>query len=357
MGNYKKDFIDMDSIYVLADSRYQVKGNNELEADYPIINGNLCKRILLFLNRLSKLKKAPPLECDSRNKLGIYPLTKEGKELKELAALTGELTEARKYYKLHPKIELFERFVVKKDVCGMIQNKRELLLFSWTAFHSTLTSEKTIISVLNFTKGPEKNYRSMGSYINSLFGLYARLLVIRVDLSYKTEDSNGISLEEVIRHRRMLLSNARKDSLAKSWVGYAWRLEYAPKTGYHYHLVVFLDGSKYWSDYMHSEAIRQEWEKITQNKGRVYLCNLNTKQYRFQGIGMVDYHDEIKRGYLRKALAYLTKADKLAKLSLKNNRTFGRGCLKRDKTNRGRKRSKPDRFWDDIMKNNRGGSL
>ncbi|MGU5760648.1 YagK/YfjJ domain-containing protein [Aeromonas hydrophila] len=349
MGSYKRDYIDVDSINALRDDCYYVTDDNVLSASHPAINVEMCKQILVFLNGLSKYKKPPLLEADAKNKFDIYPLTAVGKKLKELSLLAVELTEARKHYKLHPKIELFDQFIIKTEVYMMLQSNRALLYSSWSDFYSKLKSESTIIAVLNFTKGPEKNYRSLCDYVSSLFNTYARLLVLRIDLSYKSEDGKLISLEEVVAHRNALLNNARKDSLAKSWVGYAWRLEFAPKTGYHYHLVVFLDGSKYKSEYTHSENIRQEWKKITEGKGRAYLCNLKTQQYRFIGIGMVDYHDVSKRGYLIKALAYLTKADKIAKLTLKHHRAFGKSCVKKNKTKMGRKRSKFDKFWDDVV--------
>ncbi|MFQ1818931.1 inovirus-type Gp2 protein [Aeromonas veronii] len=187
-----------------------------------------------------------------------------------------------------------------------------------------------------------RNTVSLQRYVNGLFQRYSRLLVLRVDLSYKREHRDSLSLDEIIKHKDALLKNRRKGALAANWVGYACRLEFAPETGYHFHLVVFLNGANFRSDVCHAGFIIEEWKYITGGRGRGFNCNMKAKanEYRFCGIGVVNHHDKEKRQYLHKALAYLTKSDRVAKLKLDGRRTFFKGTLPKKVTARGRPRTK-----------------
>ncbi|MGL6010426.1 MAG: hypothetical protein ACRC0J_02780, partial [Shewanella oncorhynchi] len=166
------------------------------------------------------------------------------------------------------------------------------------------------------------------------------LLVLRVDLYYKTEYLDELTLDDVIKHKEALFKNRRKGALVANWVGYVCRLEFASQTGLHFHLAVFMNGAHFQRDIYYADAIIKEWLRITGNRGRGHNCNQKKAEYLECGIGMVGHADKTKRGYLQKALAYLTKSEPAARLRLKERRTFFKGSVPKCATARGRPRLK-----------------
>ncbi len=112
----------------------------------------------------------------------------------------------------------------------------------------------------SFMRAYNKNRQSLHDYIHQLFESYSRLLVIRLDLSYKTSgvmewlgnpleeskdsDRRSITVDDVIAHREQFIEHLR-EKFGKALKGYVWKLEYGSRKGYHYHTIVFLDGAKY----------------------------------------------------------------------------------------------------------------
>lgn len=351
MGIYTIGNIDLEALAVTNESKLEfiVNDNGDVEKviKHPaVIDTHLCRDILQFLNKLSNSKTVPELFSSEVNRNGFRLLTRQGERLKKLSCDVNELGVAKESYKLHPRLELFYQFAVNNHFYrlmddasidnSLIEKVSGLLL----KLQLRLNSVEQYLNEVNFIKGPEKNYKSLKAHVNTLLDLYARLLVVRVDLAYLKEFKNTLTIDDVLGHRDQLLKKTRKDSLARRWVGYACRLEYAPQTGFHFHLVAFLDGSKYMSDHMAGIMIAEHWKAITGGKGRFYLCNNKANQYQYNGIGMVNYHDTEKVSNLMRAVAYLTKADKLAKLSIGGRRTFSRSIQKAKTNKRGRRRSK-----------------
>lgn len=93
-----------------------------------------------------------------------------------------------------------------------------------------------------------------------------------------------------------------------------------------------IDIGKYWN------------EKITNNKGTIHNCNLNSKKdYGIKdATGMLDHRDAEKRKKLDYALGYLCKDDEKQDIKdIKDNekdRAFVRGTVPKSKSNAGRPR-------------------
>jgi hypothetical protein len=130
--------------------------------------------------------------------------------------------------------------------------------------------------------------------------------------------------------------------LGKHMLGYAWKLEYGPDKGWHYHLLFIFDGSNVREDQTLAMFIGDYWKNvITQCRGSYYNCNAFKDSYKTLGIGMINYHDlELRQG-LYQAAKYLTKPDYYARaIVLGNDRTFARkATLKPKDGNIGRPRS------------------
>ncbi|HHQ4755460.1 TPA: hypothetical protein ACSP2Z_000224 [Aeromonas hydrophila] len=351
MSKYGRNSIDIDAIKMLQESTsaYRVEHDGSIAVEWSHIHGEIMyyAPLLKFISKMEKLVSAPELFCKSPLGTSVS-CTKEGTEFYNSILLATLVHKHQNYYSLHPKLACLCNFVVKHHLFERIKDGvinsgvRATLTLQYRELIAELKSYSLLSKSHAFLKGPKKNAASLRHYVNALFGRYSRLLVMRVDLSYKREFRDSLSIDEIIKHKDALLKNRRKGALAATWVGYACRLEFAPETGFHFHLVAFKNGADFRSDVFHAGLILEEWLRITGDRGRGFNCNMKAKdnEYRFCGIGVVNHDDKEKRQYLHKALAYLTKSDRVAKLKLEKRRTFFRGTLPKKVTARGRPRVK-----------------
>lgn len=176
--------------------------------------------------------------------------------------------------------------------------------------------------------------------IDSLFERYARLNVIRLDLSYQRE--HRPDLKRAKRDFARLMNNRRCNKIFAQVVGIIWRLEYSRRTGLHYHVMLFADGSHIRGDALLGLAIGNYWTRvITHGHGRVFNCNLSKNKYKRLGIGMISHHDAEKRRILvDDVLTYLTQADLLMRPHLpEGTKTFDATRPPLPPSGLGRKRS------------------
>ena len=252
----------------------------------------------------------------------------------------------RKYYPFHtfsPYVEEF--FKVTKDFVskyGPNEIRGPLGPCSADVVMELNTVIKRLRCVINgaefkdelnqHVRSSNKNYKSLVGYIDSLFKLRSRLLVLRVDFGYKKPEvtksaREPVDLYDVKRHREKLFREVKNKLIAGAFVGYCWKLEYGLSKSYHYHCIIFLDGSKVREDISLGRMIGELWcEKITSGKGVYYNCNYKKHSYRSCGIGMVSHDDVEMRCNLLKAASYLTKVEFYIRIALDGvGRCFGRG--------------------------------
>ncbi len=227
-----------------------------------------------------------------------------------------------------------------------------------------------------------KNRKNFTDYLEGLFGVCGRLLVIRLDLSYHEEDvqrqnrvmrrnrvhqvyqisgepvkyidvpaaeapqghDEVLQIGDVMQHRERFIKHLRK-YCKTSLRGYAWKMEYGLLKGYHHHVVILLDGSQVREDVTIGRALGEHWRRvITGDRGLYYNCNAEKSTYRHCAVGMQRHDDpELWLG-LSKVVDYLTKPDLYVRLDLPDNkRTFGKGGLPKSVTQvkRGRPRRRP----------------
>ncbi|MDG2967846.1 inovirus-type Gp2 protein [Pseudomonas extremaustralis] len=195
-------------------------------------------------------------------------------------------------------------------------------------------------------RNTNKNQAGLHGYIDKLFDYYPRLLVVRVDLSYQKASvlasRESISHKEANDHRVKLLNDIRYRLFKECYVGFAWKLEYGLMSSLHYHLLLFLDGSKIRLDVRVAKIVGEHWKTVvTCGRGRYWNCNANKAGYgAFCGLGMISHNDKVLRGNLRKAANYLVKCDYFVRSAIPSGRrTFGKGIPPaRTKSNRGRPR-------------------
>jgi hypothetical protein len=157
-----------------------------------------------------------------------------------------------------------------------------------------------------------RRYRRAELYVDALFkNCSTRLLVLRIDLAYRHELANNITVVEAKKDLEHFLNNRRNNpTLFKGWVGYIRKLEWAPMKGFHFHLIIFFDGYARWKDGYIAEQIGEYWKKITEYRGVYWNCNDSKHEYKRCGIGMIHQADDEKRNILlNDVVDYLTKTE------------------------------------------------
>lgn len=209
-----------------------------------------------------------------------------------------------------------------------------------------MSSEDFKAMIRNHERAVNQNRRSLARFVTAIFRRYAKVLVVRLDLSYlksalRPLDEQNLSCEDVVRHREKLLADLRKMFKGKL-INYVWKLEYGPLRGYHYHAFFFFDGSQCMQDIVIAKTIGEHWASVvTGGSGSYFNCCANKKNYPALGIGMIKYDDWEKISNLKsRSLEYLVKADYYVKsIACTKIRTLGKGAApKPAATNRGRPR-------------------
>lgn len=197
----------------------------------------------------------------------------------------------------------------------------------------------------NHKRNANKCKRGMDTLVDDIFKVYARVLVIRLDVSFAQIEQPFTNPLDVTHERAStdftkLLGDIRYNLYKENFITYVWKLEYGFLKGYHYHVFLFFDGSKVRKDINICQAIGEHWKhKITKGEGSYYNCNACKAVYSklgVYGIGMVDHRDVNKIGKLKeKALAYLVKTDHLVRTVANDKiRTFGKGASPKVAENR-----------------------
>lgn len=270
-----------------------------------------------------------------------------------------KISECFPFHVLNPYVDAFIRRVkkFKLDVASpsvpsktVEQSVRVLNRFVGS-LRKRVRSDGFKNKINNYSRASNKNLKGVLVYIDLLFARYSRLLVVRVDLSYKNKfcdgykTTDGVTSEQARAHREKLLYDLKNKMFSDSMVGYVWKLEYGLSKGYHYHLLVFFDGSQVRKDETLALIIGQYWrDVVTDGKGIYHSCNAKKEDYRRRGfgvgIGMINHDDSELRQNLQKAAAYLIKTDYYIRTAISGNgRTFGKGGKPNPKSDlRGRPR-------------------
>jgi len=199
-------------------------------------------------------------------------------------------------------------------------------------------TEKFQSRLNSYQRSSNKNYKELTKYVDALFKHHARLLVLRVDLSYSKENSRTTQAQAK-QDRKRLFENARSNKLFDDMVGYIWKLEHGPDKGFHYHMMFFYDGSKVREDVTLARRVGEYWsDVVTKGRGLYFNCNANKHAYKTCGVGMINHTDEQLRKWLCRAVIYLTKTDLYMKLQTVG-RGMGKGNRPSQKDSRGRPRA------------------
>ena len=187
-------------------------------------------------------------------------------------------------------------------------------------------------AVKRFRRASNDNFKSATHYLEAMFAVHSRFLVVRVDLAYRkyiNAQQNyyhpAVSIEQFLMHRQKLLESLQRNTIFENLLGYMVKLEHGRENGFHCHCLFMFDGSDVRKDITIGNSIGDFWMRdITQGSGLYHNCNLHPN-YFYNGVGMVNHYDAEKRFGLDIAVKYMTKSDVIARLSLGNARIFTRG--------------------------------
>lgn len=297
---------------------------------------------------LSVLKKILRSETEAFKVTQSGSYNRMGYLLKEaIGALTLLESNLSEYQQLHPTIRLFSSILQTYNLTEFSVTETTTINDVLRRFREEAQSATHKRQLRNFQRAASKNLKGALDYVDHLFERHARLLVVRVDLSWRKDfvKNQTISTAMARQHRQRLFKRVKSHPLFQHCLGYIWKLEYGKYKGFHYHMCFFFDGSKVRGDITLARHIGELWEKeITNGQGLYFNCNAIASTYAQSGIGDIHYTDQTKRAVLQKVIAYITKVDTAVRLSLPQGaRTFGRGeCFLRKKETRGRPRSRKE---------------
>lgn len=182
-----------------------------------------------------------------------------------------------------------------------------------------------------------RNYESAKRYDEALFRKYSRLMVVRIDFGYLQEHAQSMSAEEASKDFEHFLNNQRcKPTLFHALVGHIAKLEWGQDKKYHFHLILYFDGSQVHKDSYLANEIGMYWKGITAGRGIFFNCNACKNKYKRLGIGMISHDDREARNNLLLAIRYITKKEQyLQAIKIgRNSRVFRRGVTPSARTSR-----------------------
>lgn len=196
-----------------------------------------------------------------------------------------------------------------------------------------------------FYRGSRKNNLELLKYLDRLSRVTGRMLICRLDVGYRIVnpafgDERHSQRPEVLREDRRRLLTFVKKKMGSNFIGFAWKLEYGMKKGFHYHLILVFNGRNLNGDIPIVRMIGEYWAReVTGGGGTYYNCNAFKQSYKSCGIGQYSrtVNPEMWTGIVLMC-AYLTKADELVRLRTEGHmRTFGKGKMPKLVSKRGRK--------------------
>lgn len=178
-------------------------------------------------------------------------------------------------------------------------------------------------------RASERNLREYCHYFRALMERYSKLLVLRVDFGYSKESCQQVTFEQVQADLKRYLDRARsRKGMFKDCVGYVRKIEHSEGKGLHVHCIFFLNGAKTGDAIAWARKYGDAWQdSLPAGRGLYFSCNAKQRQYKYQGIGRIEYYSLEKRlNFQYRCLAYLVKNEQcLMSKKLKRGRTLARG--------------------------------
>ncbi len=243
-------------------------------------------------------------------------------------------------YDYSPPLQVFKEALcdvgVERSLPGMISIDEDRGLYDSTA--DTLNALAERIRYLTSSReyrrqvakrlyAQRRNCIRYEAYADSVLDIYARTLVVRVDLHYRSDANARLRAEHVFDDLQRLIRACERDQVFEHEIGYVVGVEQGKDRGYHIHMALFYDGAKVRGDVYMGRQMGELWQRVTRGRGTYHNCNQN-KEERYRealGIGLVYRDDEHKRANTLQAIRYLVKDTQWLSLKPKGARCLRKG--------------------------------
>lgn len=219
---------------------------------------------------------------------------------------------------------------------------------TYMRFENSLIDYMSTPNIKEITKSMRKSQNkresSLENYIDAFINIHARLTIIRLDLHLRLEPQQVNFTRDLLADMTMFWGQFRRDLNESKSIpnpaGFVGSLEHGHYRGFHFHVLLIYDGSKYQRDIRIAQLIGEHWKnKITNGRGGYHNCNAKDPYgYKYYGVGRVDHWNTVKISNLKLAARYLAKTDYSLQAVIGDNRTFFRGNMPQPKKNMGRPR-------------------
>lgn len=177
------------------------------------------------------------------------------------------------------------------------------------------------------TSQAKQRFDAMMRYVQWCFRKRRRIFVIRMDLYYRTEFADKVSIEQVKEHHALFVNRLRARKLVQDkLVGGIWKLEWTQRKGHHVHWVLMFDGSLVQDARKWSELFDEQWRRVVPQGAGYTHCG-NYDEHKSVGTGMIHIDsDQEKFGVFKeKVIGYLAKKDQALCLKITDRtRAWGR---------------------------------
>ncbi|MBC3880253.1 inovirus-type Gp2 protein [Undibacterium sp. LX40W] len=160
-------------------------------------------------------------------------------------------------------------------------------------------SPKFRSKLVNAWKLQEYRRESFTKFVDDLFYVHSRIIVLRVDLYYNNATKDLVDGSDALDDLDRLVANMRHNSIFDDLLGSIFRVEYGLDRGVHIHSVFFFNGSIRNGLYHvhYAKLIGEYWKQhITQGKGDYWNVNAKIDEYKAKGIcgiGLICASDEL----------------------------------------------------------------
>lgn len=324
--------------------RRMVVGNDQLilteetrAAKYVQTIANAVREVCLNDDELFKLKHCPNglyrIEANREGMKILRAVTQQWPAIEELIpdnVFNPFVEQLRKQLTLNPKlsgIPVPPNALARHDA----QVMHHWLIDMVSNLRSSVRSEDFQRELDNRRRQMQKNHRAGIRYIDKIFEKRSKVLVIRLDLVVGGESPEGRGITQTVDLKQACSEFAKFIRYMRATypqVGYLRELEYGLLTGYHFHVLIFIDGHLKRNDVRIAQELGEHWKNvITEGRGRYWNCNARPQDYERHALGMIHRSDTLKRKVLiDKVLDYLTRKRFWMRLE-GVKKTFGKGQL------------------------------
>lgn len=137
---------------------------------------------------------------------------------------------------------------------------------------------------------------------------YSKTLVLRVNLYYRFQARQRLSVEQVFEDMDRLAKARSTNPIFQHLVGSILRVEQGRDQGFHLHAAFFFNGSEVFRQFCIAERIGEVWVEITQNRGYWHDSGREWQgDEDLRGTGMFHRRDTKGRQAVAKLMTYLVK--------------------------------------------------